>query len=148
VTLTTYAIDSLAAEVRAALLWSINADRVRDGLRLAVLLDEWWRERGLAREGRLWLSRLFEKLGTKGDEIPGTELAAAYHVYSRQAGADNELEDQLRLLVEAEKAAWRTGNAALIARVSAHRGDALQALGREEEAERACREVIEWARNR
>ncbi len=154
VTLSTYAIDALAKEVRAALLWSVNAGRIRDGLRLAVLLDEWWRERGLAREGRLWLFRLFEKHepagsgGMSAEEIPAAELAAAYHVYSRQAGTDNELEEQLRLLVEAEKAAWRTGQAALIARVSANRGDALHALGRDEEAELACREVIEWARNR
>ena len=148
-TLSTYAIDHLAAEVRAALLWSVNAGRIREGLRLAVLMDEWWRERGLAREGRLWLFRLFEKLAaTRGaDEIPAAELAAAYHVSSRQAGADNELDEQLRLLVEAEKAAWRTGQAALIARVSAYRGEALHALGRDEEAELACREAIEWARN-
>jgi predicted ATPase/class 3 adenylate cyclase len=148
VTLTTYAIDAFAAEVRAALLWSVNAGRIRDGLRLSVLLDEWWRERGLAREGRLWLFRLFETQSAAGEEIPAGELAGAYHVFSRQAGADNQLEEQLRLLVEAEKAAWRTGQAALIARVGAHRGDALLALGREDEAERACREVIEWARNR
>jgi predicted ATPase/class 3 adenylate cyclase len=157
VTLSTYAVDSLAAEVRAALLWSVNAGRIRDGLRLAVLLDEWWRERGLAREGRLWLFRLFEKLdeagesagsGGRAEEIPAAELAAAYHAFSRQAGADSEMEEQLRLLVEAEKAAWRTGQAALIARVSANRGDALHALGRDDEAERACREVIEWARSR
>jgi predicted ATPase len=148
VPLSTYPIDSLAAEVRAALLWSINAGRIRDGLRLAVLLDEWWRERGLAREGRLWLFRLFEKRTATGEEIPATEMAAAYQAFSRQAGADGELDEQLRLLLEAEKAAWLTGQAALIARVSASRGDALQALGREEEAERACREVIEWARNR
>ena len=50
-------------------------------------------------------------------------------------------------LLEAEKAAWRAGTPAIIARVSACRGDALQALGREDEAERACREVIEWSRN-
>jgi predicted ATPase/class 3 adenylate cyclase len=147
VTLSTYPIDSLAAEVRAALLWSVNAGRIRDGLRLTVLLDEWWRERGLAREGRLWLFRLFEKLAATGEEIPPGELAASYHTFSRQAGADNELDEQLRLLLEAEKAAWRTGQSALIARVSACRGDALVALGREDEAERACREVIEWARN-
>ncbi|HEY7222697.1 MAG TPA: adenylate/guanylate cyclase domain-containing protein [Micromonosporaceae bacterium] len=147
VTLSTYPIDSLAAEVRAALLWSVNAGRIRDGLRLAVLLDEWWRERGLPREGRLWLSRLFEKGSGTDEEIPAAELAAAYHTFSRQAGADGELEEQLRLLVEAEKVAWKTGQAAFIARVSACRGDALQALGREDEAERACREAIEWARN-
>lgn len=148
VTLSTYAIDTLASEVRAALLWSVNGGRIADGMRLAVLLDEWWRERGLAREGRLWLFRLFERLTASGEEIPPAELAAAYHVFSRQAGADSDLEEQLRLLVEAEKAAWRTGDAALIARVSAFRGDALHALGRDDEAELACREAIEWARNR
>jgi predicted ATPase/class 3 adenylate cyclase len=150
VTLSTYAIDHLAPEVRAALLWSVKAGRIRDGLRLAVLMDEWWRERGLAREGRLWLFRLFEKLAATragAEEIPPAELAEAYHVSSRQAGADNDLDEQLRLLVEAEKAAWRTGQPALIARVSAYRGEALHALGRDEEAELACRETIEWARN-
>jgi predicted ATPase/class 3 adenylate cyclase len=147
-TLSTYPLDSLAAEVRAALLWSVTAGRVRDGLRLAVLLDEWWRERGLAREGRLWLFRLFEKLGATGEEVPAAELAVAYHVFSRHAGADGELSEQLRLLVLAEEAAWRSGQAAMIARVSACRGEALVALGREEEAERACRDVIDWARNR
>ncbi len=45
-------------------------------------------------------------------------------------------------------AAWRSGDAALIARVSAARGEALVALGREDEAQRACRDVIDWARSR
>ncbi len=148
VTLSTYPLDSLAAEVRSALLWSVNSGRIRDGLRLAVQLDEWWRERGLAREGRLWLFRLFEKLSVTGEEVPAAELAVAYHVFSRHAGADGELQEQLRLLVLAEESAWRSGQAAMIARVSACRGEALVALGREEEAERACRDVIDWARNR
>ena len=148
VTLSTYPLDQLAAEVRAGLHWSVVAGRVRDGLRLAVELDEWWRERGLAREARLWLYRLFEKLGSTGEEIPAAELAVAYHVYARHAGADGELGEQLRLLVQAEEAAWRSGQARMIARVSAGRGEALVALGREEEAERACRDVIDWARSR
>jgi predicted ATPase/class 3 adenylate cyclase len=148
VTLSTYPLDQLAAEVRAGLHWSVSAGRVRDGLRLAVELDEWWRERGLAREARLWLYRLFEKLAGTGEEIPAAELAVAYHVYARHAGADGELGEQLRLLVQAEEAAWRSGQAGMIARVSAGRGEALVALGREEEAERACRDVIDWARSR
>ena len=72
----------------------------------------------------------------------------AYHVYARHAGADGEFGEQLRLLVQAEEAAWRSGQAAMIARVSACRGEALVALGREDEAERACRDVIDWARSR
>jgi predicted ATPase/class 3 adenylate cyclase len=148
VTLSTYPLDQLAPEARAALHWCVSSGRVRDGLRLAVLLDEWWRERGLAREGRLWLFRLFECLATVAEEVPTAELAVAYHVHARHAGADGEAGEQLRVLVHAEEAAWRTGQAALIARVSAWRGEALVALGREDEAERACRDVIEWARAR
>jgi predicted ATPase/class 3 adenylate cyclase len=147
-TRSTYPLDQLAAEVRACLHWSVQAGRVRNGLRLAVQLDDWWRERGLAREGRLWFYRLFEKLQTLGDDIPSSELAVAYHVYAKHAGADSEFGEQLRLLVQAEEAAWRSGQASMIARVSAARGDALVALGREEEAERACRDVIDWARSR
>jgi predicted ATPase/class 3 adenylate cyclase len=148
ITLSTYPIDQLAAELRACLHWSVAAGRVRDGLRLAVQLDDWWRERGLAREGRLWLHRLFEKLAATGEEVPATELAVAYHVFARHAGADGEFGDQLRLLVHAEEEAWRSQQAWLIARVSACRGEALAALGREEEAERACRDVIDWAQTR
>jgi hypothetical protein len=148
VTLSTYPLDRLAAEVRAALQWSVGAGRIRDGLRLAVMLDEWWRERGLAREGRLWMFRLFDRLPSVGEEIPAGELSVAYHVYARHAGADGEFGEQLRLLVQAEEAAWRSGQAAMIARVSAGRGEALVALGREEEAERACRDVIDWAHSR
>ena len=126
----------------------MTAGRIRDGLRLAVRLDDWWRERGLAREGRMWLFRLFEKLEATGEEVPAAELAVAYHVYALHAGADGEFGEQLRLLVQAEEAAWQSGHAAMIARVSACRGDALVALGREEEAERACRDVTDWARAR
>ncbi len=148
VTLSTYPLDQLAAEVRAGLHWCVGTGRVRDGLRLAVQLDEWWRERGLAREGRLWLYRLFGRLSSASDEVPASDLAVAYHVYARHAGADSEYGEQLRLLVQAEDAAWRSGQASLIARVSASRGEALVALGREDEAERACRDVIDWARAR
>jgi len=145
VTLSTYPIDQLAAEARAGLSWAVTAGRIRDGLRLAVRLDDWWRERGLAREGRMWLFRLFEKLDATGEDVPAAELAIAYHVYALHAGADGEFGEQLRLLVQAEEAAWQSGHAAMIARVSACRGDALVALGREEEAERACRDVTDWA---
>ncbi len=147
-TLSTYSLDRLAAEVRTCLHWSVTSGRVRDGLHLAVALDEWWRERGLARECRLWFFRLFEKLDGTGEEVPAADLAMAYHVYARHAGADGEYGEQLRLLVQAEEAAWRSGDAALIARVSAARGEALVAMGREDEAQRACRDVIDWARSR
>lgn len=147
-TLSTYPFDALAAEARAALHWCVQEGRCRDGLRVAVALGEWWRERGLAREGRIWLYRLFERSVTSGEDIPDGELAVAYHAYARYAGLDGQPGEQLRLLVQAEEFAWRTGKASLIARASASRGEALVALGREDEAERACRDVLDWARAR
>jgi predicted ATPase/class 3 adenylate cyclase len=148
VALTTYPLDGVAVEARAGLHWAVESGHGRDGLRLAVGLDEWWRERGLAREARVWLFRLFERIADTGEEIPDAELAAALHGYSRHAGIDGEPGEQLRLLVQAEEAAWRTGQPRLIARISSGRGEALVGLGREEEAERACRDVIDWARAR
>src|SRR5262249_12459044 len=50
--------------------------------------------------------------------------------------------------VQGGAAAWRSGGAALIAGVSAGRGEAVVALGREDAAQRACRDVIDWARSR
>ncbi len=71
VTLSTYPLDRLAVEVRACLHWSVTSGRIRAGLHLAVQLDEWWRERGLARECRLWFWRLFEKLELTGEDVSG-----------------------------------------------------------------------------
>src|SRR5690606_13424652 len=88
VTLSTYPIDQLVAEARAFLHWSVSAGGFHDDLRVAVHLVARWRERGLAREGRLWLHRLFEKRPSTGEEVPATELAVAYHAFSRHAGAD------------------------------------------------------------
>jgi tetratricopeptide (TPR) repeat protein len=109
-------------------------------------LDPWWRERGLAREGRLWLFRLYERISATGEQIPDAELAVAYHMHSLHAGADGEYVEELRFSQRAEAAARRAGDPGLLARVLAGRGAPLADMGRLDEAERACREVIEWAR--
>ena len=57
-----YALDPLAAELRAALRWCGHRRQRPAGLRIAGGLDQWWRERGLAREGRLWLFRLYGRI--------------------------------------------------------------------------------------
>ena len=62
VTLSLYALDPLAGELRAALRWCATGGSARAGLGLAGGLDQWWRERGLAREGRLWLFRLYGRI--------------------------------------------------------------------------------------
>ena len=53
VTLSLYPLDPLADELRAALHWTVTgAAAPAQGLAVAGALDQWWRERGLAREGR------------------------------------------------------------------------------------------------
>jgi predicted ATPase/class 3 adenylate cyclase len=147
VTLSLYALDPLADELRAALHWTVTRGSARQGLAAAGVLDHWWRERGLAREGRMWLFRLYERITATGESIPDAELAAAYHMHSLHAGADGEYVEELRFSQRAEAAARRAGDPGLIARVLAGRGAPLMDMGRTEEAERTCREVIAWARD-
>ncbi|GAA4570219.1 hypothetical protein GCM10023176_28300 [Micromonospora coerulea] len=145
VTLSLYALDPLAGELRAALRWSATGGSARSGLWLAGGLDQWWRERGLAREGRLWLFRLYGRIAETGEVIPEAELAAAYHMHSLHAGADGEFAEELRYSQRAEAAARQAGDLGLLARVLAGRAAPLIDMGQFAEAERVCREVIEWA---
>jgi predicted ATPase/class 3 adenylate cyclase len=145
VTLSLYAIDPLADELRAALRWTATGGSARLGLQLAGGLDQWWRERGLAREGRLWLFRLYGRIAETGEPIPDAELAAAYHLHSTHAGADGEYAEELRFSQRAAAVARQADDPGLLARVLAGRGATLMDMGEVAEAETACREVIEWA---
>ncbi|WFE94947.1 adenylate/guanylate cyclase domain-containing protein [Micromonospora sp. WMMD987] len=145
VTLSLYALDPLADELRAALRWSATGGSARSGLRLAAGLDQWWRERGLSREARLWLFRLYGRIAETGEAIPEAELAAAYHLHSLHAGADGEFGEELRFSQRAEAAARQAGDAGLLARVLAGRAVPLIDMEQFAEAERICREVIDWA---
>ncbi|MEV6923517.1 adenylate/guanylate cyclase domain-containing protein [Dactylosporangium sp. NPDC051485] len=145
VTLSLYALDPLADELRAALNWTVTRGSARQGLALAGALDQWWRERGLVREGRMWLFRLYERISATGEPVPDAELAAAYHMHSLHAGADGETVEELRFSQRAESAARRADDPGLIARILSARGAPLLEMGRTEEAERLCRHVIAWA---
>lgn len=147
-TLSLHPLDKLADEVRAALRWCVTGGTVGPALRLVGGMEQWWRERGLAREGRLWLFRLYGRIAETGERIGPAELAAAYHVHSLQAGADGQYAEQLQYSQRAEAAAQQAGDDGLLARVRAGRGPSLLDLGREAEAERVCREVIGWADER
>jgi predicted ATPase len=144
-TVSMYAIDPLADEIRAALRWSMMHGSARDGLALASGLDQWWRERGLAREGRLWLFRVYERTAATGEMIPEVELAAAYHMHARHAGADGEPAEALRFADRAEAAARRTNDVGMLARVRAGRAIPLLDMGDSAAAEKACRDVLAWA---
>ncbi len=148
VTLSLSALDPLADELRVALRWTTSQGSARQGLRIASGLDQWWRERGLAREGRLWLFRLYERMASTGEEIPEAELAAAYHMHAQHAGADGEFAEELRFSRRAEAAARRVGDDGLLARVLAGRGVPLWDTGETDEAEAACRTAIGWAQER
>nr|WP_203915014.1 adenylate/guanylate cyclase domain-containing protein [Rhizocola hellebori] len=145
VTLSLYSLDPLAPELRAALRWCGTGGSARSGLRIAAGLDQWWRERGLAREGRLWLYRLYARLAETGEVVPDAELANSFQVHALQAAADGEYPEELRFTRRAETSARRTGDPGLLVRVLAGRSGALRDAGKTDEAERSCREVIGWA---
>ncbi|MFI5906417.1 adenylate/guanylate cyclase domain-containing protein [Dactylosporangium sp. NPDC051541] len=145
VTLSLYTLDPLADELRAALHWTVTRGSARQGLALAGSLDQWWRERGLVREGRMWLFRLYERVSATGEPVPDAELAAAYHMHSLHAGADGETVEELRFSQRAEAAARRAGDPGLIARILSARGAPLLEMHRTEEAERLARDVIGWS---
>jgi predicted ATPase/class 3 adenylate cyclase len=145
VTLSLYTLDPLADELRAALHWTVTRGSARQGLALAGALDQWWRERGLVREGRMWLFRLYERISATGEPVPDAELAAAYHMHSLHADADGETVEELRFSQRAEAAARRAGDPGLIARILSARGAPLLDMGRIEESERLSRDVIAWS---
>jgi predicted ATPase/class 3 adenylate cyclase len=144
-TLSLYDIDPLAGELRAALSWATSGGSARAGIGLVLGMDQWWRERGLAREGRHWLNRLYQRLHDSGEHVPDAELAAAYHLHSLNAGVDGEHEDELRYSRLAEQAARDASSTGLLVRVLSGRGSALCDLGEREAAERSSRELIALA---
>src|SRR6266545_802204 len=145
VTLSMYALDPLAEEVRRALHWSANGGSVRYGLRLVTALDQWWRERGLAREGRVWLFRLYERMADTAVEVSPADLAIAYRVHALLAGTDGEHAEQLRFSQRAELAAQRAADPALLVRILADRGEILAGMGAPAQAEAVCRSTIRYA---
>lgn len=145
VTLSMYALDPIAAELRAALRWCVTGGSARLGLRIAAGLDQWWRERGLAREGRLWHFRLYSRLAETGEHVPDGELALVYYAHSMHACADGETSEEVRFAQRAEVAARRSGEAGVVARVLAGQPGPLVTLGKAAEAEQLCRDLLAWA---
>jgi hypothetical protein len=143
VTLSLRALDPIADELRAALRWTASEGSARAGLSIARMLDQWWRERGLAREGRRWLKLLYER--ASGESVPAGELAAAYHVHSVLAGVDGEYAEELEYSRRAEDVAYRADDPALLVRILSGRGAPLLDVGRVADAEQMCRDTIAWA---
>jgi predicted ATPase/class 3 adenylate cyclase len=143
--LSMHGLDPLADEVRAALRWSVTTGSARNGLRIAVALDQWWRERGAAREGRDWFFRLYERMAATGEPVPDEELAAAYHVHALHACVDGAHAEALRFVHGADAAAQRCGDPALLVRVRGGYAGYLRSIGELTESERVCRNVIEYA---
>src|SRR6266540_3057100 len=126
VTVSLYALDPLADELRAALHWAVTRGSLRQGFALAGGLDQWWRERGLAREGRMWLFRLYDRISSSGGRISNADVAEAYRMHSLHAGADGEYVEELHFSQRAEAAARRSSDPGLLARVLSGRGAAVR----------------------
>lgn len=131
------ALAPYVGEWQAALRWSATGGSVRAGLRLAGVLDPWWREHGGAREGRDLLSRLYQR--TAAERVAPVEMASAYLVH---AGLADDGHERTRFLARAEAIARQADHPGLLVRALAGRGVALLAAGRLAEAEEVCRDVI------
>jgi hypothetical protein len=141
------ALDPLCEELRAALQWTVTTGSARTGLAIVAALDDWWHERGLVGEGRMWLARLYRRMDATGERVPTVELAEAYHQHALLAGADGDYTEELRFVRLAEDLARTTERLRLTALVKAGRGAALMGMGRLEEAEDVCREAMSFARS-
>ncbi|WP_328462620.1 adenylate/guanylate cyclase domain-containing protein [Actinoplanes sp. NBC_00393] len=135
----TVSLTELAPHVpewQSALRWAASCGDVHAGLRLAGALDPWWREHGGAGTGRELLSMLYQRFA--GADVSPAELAGAHLV---RAGLAEDRTDRNRHLREAEEAAHRAGDPAMLIRVLAARRVQLDSVD-DATAERACRAVI------
>ncbi|MBM2617434.1 adenylate/guanylate cyclase domain-containing protein [Actinoplanes sp. LDG1-06] len=124
-------------EWETALRWAATKGSVRTGLRLALVLDPWWREHGGAGEGRDLLFRLYQRLD--GVEVEPAVLAYAHLVH---AGLADDRAERTRFLVRAERIARAEEDQPLLMRsLAGHRTSLIQD-GRYDQAEQLCREVI------
>lgn len=119
---------------------------MRQGLAVVTAIRSWWCERGLAREGRMWLFRLYDRVGMVGEAVPDTELARAYYAHARLAGSDGEYAEELSFAGRAEELARRGGDPALVTRAIGRQGAALIGLGRHQDAEWTCKAAVACAR--
>jgi predicted ATPase/DNA-binding CsgD family transcriptional regulator len=54
-------LESEYENIRAALTWSLEGDRIEDGLRIAVNIYQFWTIRDYVEEGLVWLERLLAR---------------------------------------------------------------------------------------
>ncbi|MEV6298036.1 adenylate/guanylate cyclase domain-containing protein [Actinoplanes sp. NPDC051861] len=125
-------------EWESALRWAATTGDVHAGLRLAGVLDPWWREHGGAESGRRLLALLYERI--REDETAPAELAGGYLVH---AGLTEDRAERERYLDRAEAAAGESGDPALLIRARAARLGRLD--GAADSTELACRDVITQA---
>jgi predicted ATPase/class 3 adenylate cyclase len=124
-------------EWQAALRWAAAQGRVEAGLRLAGVLDPWWREHGGAREGRDLLFRLYGRLDDAS--VAPADLAAAYLVHARLA---DDPEERVRFAERAERMARVADDQGLRVRAMASYRLTLLEEEQYDAAERFCREMI------
>jgi len=81
-------LDAEHDNLRAALQWALDNDRVEEGLQLAVTLGGFWWWRGHTSEGRLWISRLIQR----SQGVPPALRAEAFDEAGRLAWGQGDFE--------------------------------------------------------
>lgn len=140
-------LDRLEIErenLRAALEWSISANRIEQAMQLATALGSFWNERGYFQEGRQWL----EAGLSQRERSPKDVLAQTLRAAARLAGRRGDF-DRAETYAQESVALWRElGDKAQLARalntlaaVRSERGDVAGSVAFNEEVLQISREL-------
>jgi len=138
------AIDQEVDNFRAALNWTLQADKLELGLRLGSALRLYWWWRGYLREGLAWLETLLTRANQTGQihTVPTEVLAAVYMEAGLLAGNLGELQSA-RAFLEQSLALYRQKEDQVgIARALNNLGFVTSTVGHFAEAEAYSRESL------
>jgi predicted ATPase/DNA-binding SARP family transcriptional activator len=136
-------VDAERDNLRAALVWSIEAGETGLGLRLAASLWEYWWIRGHLAEGRRWLDDALARGASEPSELRARALHAASSLATRQGDYDRaaELSEQSLALWEELGDVSGTARSLLsLGTVAAEQGDQERAISLSERAAELYRE--------
>jgi non-specific serine/threonine protein kinase len=94
--------------IRAALTWSLERDRIEAGLRIAIAIYQFWTVRDYVQEGLEWVGRLLDRAD---ERVPAAIRANALAYASFLAGFRGNTPAQIRYGHEAESFATAAGDA-------------------------------------
>jgi predicted ATPase/predicted Ser/Thr protein kinase len=136
-------LEEEAANLRAALGWSLESGRLELGLRIAGALLRFWSVRGQMSEGRTWLDQALAQDGS----VRGAVRAKALYAAAYAALGQGDYSEAFRLFEESLALYRRLGDISGVARSLAQLGWLLIARGEFERAKAFSDESLTLARD-